>query len=44
MKIVFTSTRSGDPELYLMDIDGRNLKQLTNEIGYDGGPFFSPGE
>lgn len=25
-----------------MDKDGNNLKQLTNELGYDGGPFFSP--
>jgi Tol biopolymer transport system component len=41
-KIVFTSTRSGDPELYTMDIDGKNVKQITNKTGYDGGAFFSP--
>ncbi len=40
-KIVFTSTRSGDPELYTMDIDGKNVKQVTHERGYDGGAFFS---
>ncbi|HKY04803.1 MAG TPA: hypothetical protein VJQ56_07935 [Blastocatellia bacterium] len=40
-KIVFTSTRSGDIEIYTMDVDGRNVKQLTSETGYDGGPFFS---
>jgi Tol biopolymer transport system component len=40
-KIVFTSTRSGDPELYTMDIDGKNVKQVTNGLGYDGGAFFS---
>ena len=39
--IVFTSTRSGDLELWRMDIDGKNLKQLTFGLGYDGGAFFS---
>lgn len=29
-------------DLYLMDSDGTNVKRLTTEIGYDGGPFFSP--
>lgn len=29
-------------DLYLMDADGTNLRRLTNEVGYDGGPFFSP--
>ncbi len=41
-KIVFTSTRSGDLELWTMDIDGSNQKQVTNGLGYDGGAFFSP--
>ncbi len=41
-KIVFTSTRSGDLELYTMNIDGSNLKQVTDGLGYDGGAFFSP--
>jgi Tol biopolymer transport system component len=41
-KIVFTSTRSGDLELWTMDIDGTNLKQVTFGLGYDGGAFFSP--
>ena len=40
-KIAFTSTRSGDLELWTMDIDGSNLKQITNGLGYDGGSFFS---
>ncbi len=39
--IVFTSTRSGDLELWRMDINGKNLKQLTFGLGYDGGAFFS---
>ena len=25
-----------------MDINGKNIKRLTNEPGYDGGAFFSP--
>jgi len=41
-KIVFTSTRSGDLELYTMNIDGSNVQQITDELGYDGGAFFSP--
>ena len=41
-KIVFTSMRSGDPELYTMNIDGSDVKQITNGLGYDGGAFFSP--
>lgn len=41
-KIVFTSTRSGDLELWTMNIDGSNPQQVTTELGYDGGAFFSP--
>ncbi len=41
-KIVFTSVRSGDLELWTMDIDGSNLHQVTSGLGYDGGAFFSP--
>lgn len=41
-KIVFTSTRDGDPEIYTMDLDGGNVTRLTHSKGYDGGPFFSP--
>lgn len=41
-KIIFTSTRDSDPELYVMDIDGSNQTRLTFEKGYDGGAFFSP--
>ena len=41
-KIVFTSTRSGDLELYTCNIDGSDIKQVTSGLGYDGGAFFSP--
>ena len=40
-KIVFTSIRSGDLELYTCDLNGENVKQITDELGYDGGAFFS---
>ncbi|MEM1442159.1 MAG: M28 family peptidase [Verrucomicrobiota bacterium] len=28
-------------EIYVSDADGSNVKRLTNQDGYDGGPFFS---
>lgn len=28
-------------DLYIMNADGSNVRQLTNQAGYDGGPFFS---
>jgi Periplasmic component of the Tol biopolymer transport system len=40
-KIIFTSVRDGDIDLYEMNIDGSNTKRLTNELGYDGGAFYS---
>ncbi len=39
--IVFTSTRSGDLELWRYEIKTGKLLQLTNALGYDGGAFFS---
>jgi hypothetical protein len=41
-KIVFTSFRDGDGEIYIMDADGKNPRRITHAKGYDGGPFFSP--
>lgn len=41
-KIVFTSVRDGDLELYSMNTDGSGVRRLTNRPGYDGGAFFSP--
>lgn len=40
-KIIFTSVRSGDLELYLMNPDGSGVEQITDWPGYDGGAFFS---
>ncbi|MCC6359582.1 MAG: PD40 domain-containing protein [Phycisphaerales bacterium] len=41
-KIVFTSYRDGDLEIYIADADGKNARRITRAKGYDGGPFFSP--
>lgn len=41
-RIIFTSFRDGNAEIYIMDADGKNPKRITNKPGYDGGPFFSP--
>jgi TolB protein len=40
--IVFTSTRSGDLELWRYEVATGDLLQLTDELGYDGGAFFGP--
>ena len=40
-KIVFTSTRDGDIDLYSMNLDGTGVKRLTDRPGYDGGTFYS---
>jgi TolB protein len=42
-QIVFCSERDGNRELYIMNADGKNVRQLTHAPGcYNGGPFFSP--
>ena len=40
-KVVFTSTRNGDLDIFTMNADGSDVRQLTHELGYDGGAFFS---
>lgn len=40
--VVFTSTRSGDLELWRYNLQTGDLLQLTDALGYDGGAFFSP--
>ncbi len=40
-RLVLTSTRDGDPELYLTDAAGKKLRRITHSAGYDGGSSFS---
>lgn len=39
--LTFTSDFEGDLEVYRSDMRGKNVKRLTNAVGYDGGPFVS---
>ncbi len=40
-RIIFTSLRDGDPALYTMNLDGSDLRKLTDRKGYEGGAFYS---
>jgi len=40
-KVAFVSAQSGNKEIYLMDIDGGNIRQLTNDRVISLGPKFS---
>ena len=41
-KMIYTSTKDGDIELYIMDMKTGAEKRITHAIGYDGGAWFSP--
>ncbi len=41
-KIVFTSTRDGGSEIYVMNDDGNRVKRLTHNELYDKNPTWSP--
>lgn len=41
-RIVFTSMRDGDLDVYTMALDGSDVRRITDRLGYDGGAFFSP--
>jgi serine/threonine protein kinase len=41
-RLVFSSNRDGDYDLYLIDSDGENLEQVTNAPGADFDPAWSP--
>ncbi len=40
-KSIFEKDASYMMDIYLMNADGSNVRQITSEKGYDGGPFFS---
>lgn len=41
-QIVFTSTRDGNYEIYVMDADGTNQTRLTNNPAFDRCPLWAP--
>ena len=41
-KITFISNSYGNNEIYVMDADGSNQTNLTNNVGYDESPKLSP--
>lgn len=41
-KMIFTSVRDGDLDLYVMDLKTYRVTRITNTLGYDGGAWFSP--
>ncbi len=41
-KMVYTSTKDGDLELYVMNLKTGKEKRITHTLGYDGGAWFSP--
>lgn len=41
-KMIYTSTKNGDLDLYVMNLKTGKEKQITKTLGYDGGAWFSP--
>ena len=41
-KMIYTSDKDGDLELYVMDLETGKEVRVTHELGYDGGAWFSP--
>ena len=41
-KIVFSSSKTGGGNIYVMDDDGQNIRQITNTPYYDKSPYWSP--
>ena len=41
-RIAFSSNRDGDHVIYVMDADGGNVQQLTDDPGWDESPAWSP--
>ncbi|MGF2411681.1 MAG: TolB family protein [Ferruginibacter sp.] len=41
-KMLYTSTKDGDIDLYIMNLKTGKEKKVTNLLGYDGGAWFSP--
>lgn len=41
-KELFEQDPSSAIDIYMSSVDGSQVRRLTDSIGYDGGPFFSP--
>ena len=41
-QIAFMSARDGNPEIYVMNADGSNLRRLTNHPAGESSPTWSP--
>jgi Tol biopolymer transport system component len=41
-KVVFVSTQDGNPEIYLMNVDGTGMQKLTNDSAVDAAPSWFP--
>ncbi len=41
-KMLYTSDKDGDIDLYIMNLKTGEEKRITNMLGYDGGAWFSP--
>lgn len=41
-RIAFMSNRDGNPEIYVMNRDGSNVRRLTNHLAADTSPTWSP--
>lgn len=41
-QVIFSSSKDGSPEIYIMDINGKNYRKLTHSYGIDVSPVFSP--
>jgi TolB protein len=41
-RMAFSSSKGGNPEIYVMDIDGKGSKKITRSFGIDVSPVFSP--
>jgi Tol biopolymer transport system component len=41
-RIAYVSAKDGNPEIYVMDADGRNAVRITTERQTDGHPVFTP--
>jgi TolB protein len=41
-RMIYTSTKDGDIELYIMELKTGKEKRITHTLGYDGGAWFSP--